>query len=136
MTPFYEAAGVTVYHGDALDVLATLEAQSFDGVLCDPPYGLKFMGKDWDRGVPGVAFWAGMLRANKPGAMLLAFGGTRTHHRLMCAIEDAGYELRDVVCYLYGSGFPKGHNIAKSVEKKIIQAIEEQGVEFTGWLEE
>ena len=72
--------------------------------------GLEFMGKDWDNGVPGIPFWEAALRVAKPGAMLLAMGGTRTHHRLMVAIEDAGWEIRDCMMYVYGSGFPKGHN--------------------------
>lgn len=73
--------------GDALQVLRTLGPDSFDGCLTDPPYGLSFMGKAWDHGVPGAETWAEVLRVLKPGAMLLAFGGTRTHHRLMCAID-------------------------------------------------
>jgi len=79
--------------------------------------GLEFMGKDWDHGVPGVAFWEAALRVAKPGAMLLAFGGTRTHHRLMVAIEDAGWEIRDVLMWLFGSGFPKSHSISKAIDK-------------------
>src|SRR5687768_12186440 len=82
----------------------------FDSVITDPPYGLKFMGKGWDHGVPGVPFWTEILRVAKPGAHLVAFGGTRTFHRLTCAIEDAGWEIRDCLSWLYGSGFPKSHN--------------------------
>jgi DNA modification methylase len=107
----------TLHQGDCLQVMATLEANSFDSIVCDPPYGLNFMSKDWDHGVPGVAFWAEALRVAKPGAMLLAFGGTRTFHRLTCAIEDAGWEVRDVVSWLYGSGFPKSHDISKAIDK-------------------
>ena len=81
--------------GDCLDVMRTMPAASVDAVVTDPPYGLKFMGKLWDHGVPGEQFWAEALRVAKPGAALLAFGGTRTFHRLACAIEDAGWELRD-----------------------------------------
>lgn len=81
---------------------------SIDTIITDPPYGLKFMGQQWDHGVPGVPFWEAALRVAKPGAMMFAFGGTRTHHRLMCAIEDAGWEIRDCLMWLYGSGFPKG----------------------------
>ena len=91
--------------------MAGLPAASVDAVVCDPPYGLSFMGKDWDHGVPGVAFWSAALRVAKPGAHLLAFGGTRTFHRLAVAIEDAGWEIRDTVMYVYGSGFPKSLNI-------------------------
>ena len=90
--------------------MAGLPVASVDAVVCDPPYGLSFMGKDWDHGVPGVAFWSAALRVAKPGAHLLAFGGTRTFHRLAVAIEDAGWEIRDTVMWVYGSGFPKSHN--------------------------
>lgn len=126
-----------------------MEENSIDTVITDPPYGLSdgptkylgegngsgFMGKVWDHGVPGIEFWREALRVAKPGAILLAFGGTRTHHRLMCAIEDAGWEIRDMLMWLYAQGFPKGHNIQKALEKKIILAIEQQGYEFDGWLE-
>jgi len=107
----------TLYCGDCLDILPTLAANSVDTIITDPPYGLSFMGKDWDHGVPGVAFWAEALRVAKPGAMLLAFGGTRTFHRLTCAIEDAGWEVRDCLMWLYGSGFPKSLDISKAIDK-------------------
>lgn len=97
--------------GDSLHVLPTLDAESVDAIVCDPPYGLSFMGKEWDHGVPGEAFWREALRVAKPGAHLLAFGGSRTYHRLACAIEDAGWEIRDCLSWLYGSGFPKSHNL-------------------------
>jgi len=83
---------VELHLGDCLEVMAELPENSVDTILTGPPYGLEFMGKDWDRGVPGVAFWEQALRVAKPGAMLLAMGGTRTFHRLVCAIEDAGWE--------------------------------------------
>ena len=95
--------------GDVKEVLSGMEGQ-FDGCLTDPPYGLSFMGKSWDHGVPSADVWAEVYRVLKPGAFLLAFGGTRTFHRLTCAIEDAGFEIRDCVMWLYGSGFPKSHN--------------------------
>jgi site-specific DNA-methyltransferase (adenine-specific) len=88
-----------------------------DAVVCDPPYGLNFMGKGWDHGVPGVEFWAEALRVAKPGAHLLAFGGTRTYHRLTCAIEDAGWEIRDCLMWLYGTGFPKSLDVGKAIDK-------------------
>jgi hypothetical protein len=88
--------------GDVLDVLPALEPCSFDACLCDPPYGLEFMGQEWDRGIPPTEVWRSVYRVLKPGAFLLAFGGTRTHHRLMCAIEDAGFEIRDCLMWLYG----------------------------------
>jgi DNA modification methylase len=107
----------TIHHGDCREVMATLDAESVDAIVCDPPYGLSFMGKGWDHGVPGVEFWAEAMRVAKPGAHLLAFGGTRTYHRLACAIEDAGWEIRDCVMWVYGSGFPKSHDVSKAIDK-------------------
>jgi DNA modification methylase len=107
----------TIRHGDCREVMATLDAESVDAIVSDPPYGLSFMGKGWDHGVPGVEFWTEALRVAKPGAHLLAFGGTRTYHRLACAIEDAGWEIRDCVMWVYGSGFPKSHDVSKAIDK-------------------
>jgi len=107
----------TIHHGDCRDVMAKLDAESVDAIVSDPPYGLSFMGKGWDHGVPGVEFWVEALRVAKPGAHLLAFGGTRTYHRLACAIEDAGWEIRDCVMWVYGSGFPKSHDVSKAIDK-------------------
>jgi site-specific DNA-methyltransferase (adenine-specific) len=107
----------TIHHGDCREVMATLNAESVDAIVCDPPYGLSFMGKGWDHGVPGVEFWTEALRVAKPGGHLLAFGGTRTYHRLACAIEDAGWEVRDCVMWVYGSGFPKSHDVSKAIDK-------------------
>ena len=108
---------IDIHHGDCREVMATLDAESVDAIVCDPPYGLSFMGKGWDHGVPGVEFWTEALRVAKPGAHLLAFGGTRTYHRLACAIEDAGWEIRDCVMWVYGSGFPKSHDVSKAIDK-------------------
>jgi len=136
---------VTLMRGDCLDVMATLAENSVDTIITDPPYALTanknggtgeaslnldspagrsrvttgggFMGKEWDGAIPGIPFWAAALRVAKPGATLMAFGGTRTHHRLMCAIEDAGWELRDTMMWVYGSGFPKSHDISKAIDK-------------------
>ena len=146
---------VTVHHGDCLEVLPTLEADSLDGCATDPPYHLTsivkrfgadnaapaksngqtgvygrasagFMGQKWDGG--DVAFrsetWAEVFRVLKPGAHLLAFGGTRTYHRMACAIEDAGFEIRDQIAWLYGSGFPKSHDVAKAIDKRRSEDIE------------
>ena len=106
-----------VIEGDCLQVMPTMAAGSVDTIITDPPYGLGFMGKEWDHGVPGVPFWKEALRVAKPGAMLLAFGGTRTYHRLACAIEDAGWEVRDCMMWLYGQGFPKSLDISKAIDK-------------------
>lgn len=94
-----------------LEVMRGIGPSSVDAIVTDPPYGLEFMGKEWDHGLPGVPFWAEALRVAKPGCHLLAFGGTRTFHRLACAIEDAGWEIRDTIMWVYGSGFPKSHNL-------------------------
>lgn len=100
-----------IKHGCAIDVLKTLEANSVDSIVTDPPYGLSFMGKKWDYDVPSVELWREALRVLKPGGHLLSFGGTRTYHRMVVNIEDAGFEIRDQVMWLYGSGFPKSHNL-------------------------
>ena len=107
----------TVRVGDCRAVLRTMAPNSVDSIVTDPPYGLSFMGKGWDHGVPGVEFWAEALRVAKPGAHLLAFGGTRTFHRLMVAIEDAGWEIRDTIMWVYGSGFPKSLDVSKAIDK-------------------
>ena len=103
--------------GDCLEILPTLDAELAASIVTDPPYGLSFMGKEWDHGVPGVPFWVEALRVAKMGAFLLAFGGTRTFHRLACAIEDAGWEIRDTIMWVYGSGFPKSHDVSKGLDK-------------------
>ena len=108
---------VNIQLGDCLNQMRILDKASIDSIVTDPPYGLSFMGKGWDHGVPGVEFWAEALRVAKPGAHLLAFGGTRTYHRLACAIEDAGWEIRDCVMWVYGSGFPKSHDVSKAIDK-------------------
>jgi len=143
-----------LYLGDCLDILATLDENSIDTCITDPPYGLGFMGKEWDTfdksqfGIAGnegendlkvkknfkvlprynngaglydfTLQWATeVYRVLKPGGLLLAFGGTRTYHRLVCGIEDAGFEIRDTVGWVYGSGFPKSLDISKAIEAKV-----------------
>lgn len=98
-------------HGNCLNRLKELPDNSIDSVVTDPPYGLSFMGKKWDYDVPSVDIWREVLRVLKPGGHLLSFGGTRTYHRLVVNIEDAGFEIRDQIQWLYGSGFPKSHNL-------------------------
>ena len=107
----FEKDDITIYHGDLLDVLPQLPEASVDCVVTDPPYGLRFMEKGWDNDVPGPAYWQAIARVCKPGALLLAFGGTRTHHRLTCAIEDAGWEIRDCLMWLARPRIPEiaGH---------------------------
>lgn len=109
----------TVIQGDCLEVLKELTSNSIDSIVTDPPYGLSFMGKKWDYDVPSIEIWREVLRVLKPGGHLLSFGGTRTYHRMVVAIEDAGFEIRDQIQWLYGSGFPKSHNIKNG--------------EFKGW---
>lgn len=107
-------------NNDCLLALDELEENSVDAIVTDPPYELNFMGKGWDNA--GISFskdtWAKCLRVLKPGGYLLAFGGSRTYHRIACAIEDAGFEIRDCIMWLYGSGFPKSMNIGLAIDKK------------------
>jgi hypothetical protein len=117
MTEHYTDAAVTLHHGDCLDVLRTLPDASVDAVVTDPPYGLGFMGREWDDLPPGREWAEECLRVLKPGGHLLAFGGTRTWHRLACAIEDAGFEVRDSIAWMYGSGFPKSLDVSKAIDK-------------------
>jgi site-specific DNA-methyltransferase (adenine-specific) len=148
MAPHYKCKGIMIYRGDCREVMKTFGANCVDAIVTDPPYGLEFMGKEWDRlwdkranteyrrkgfgaGVLSAPVYeAGIkaqqwhyawaieaLRVAKPGAHLLAFGGTRTFHRLACAIEDAGWEIRDCVMWLYGSGFPKSLDVSKAIDK-------------------
>lgn len=122
--------------GDCLDVLKGIPDNFYTGTVCDPPYGLEFMNQAWDHGVPGVRYWEEIKRVNAPGAMLLAFGGTRTHHRLMVAIENAGWEIRDCLMWLYGSGFPHFQNISKAIDKskgakgKVVGQKKQNGAKF------
>ena len=102
---------VDLRHGDCLEVLRTIASDSIDAVVTDPPYGLSFMGKRWDYDVPSVEVWAECLRVLKPGGHLLAFAGTRTQHRMAVRIEDAGFEIRDMIAWIYSTGFPKSHNL-------------------------
>ena len=109
----------TLHLGDCRDVLKTIPDNSIDAIVTDPPYELGFMGKSWDNS--GIAYnvdvWREVFRVAKPGAHIIAFGGSRTYHRLACAIEDAGWEIRDQIQWIYGSGFPKSLDIAKQMDK-------------------
>lgn len=148
MKSYYNHAGITIYNGNCLEVLPELEV--VDAVVTDSPYGLTankkggtgkaslnlnfpagraristgggFMGQKWDQGVPGVEVWEKILAVLKPGGHLLAFGGTRTFHRLICAIEDAGFEIRDCLLWVYASGFPKSRNALKPAWEPITLA--------------
>lgn len=106
-----------IHHGDCLEVLRGMPDNSVDAVVTDPPYGLSFMGKKWDYDVPSVEVWEECLRVLKPGGHLLAFAGTRTQHRMAVRIEDAGFEIRDMIAWVYGSGFPKSLDVGKAMDK-------------------
>ena len=121
MKLYSENANYKLYKGDMRNMLDIIEKESIDVILTDPPYELNFMNKGWDNS--GIAFqsdtWKKCYEALKPGGYLLAFGGSRTFHRIACAIEDAGFEIRDTIMYMYGSGFPKSMNIGKQLEKRL-----------------
>jgi DNA modification methylase len=120
--PHHRGMDYTLHHGDCLEVMAGMEAGSVDAVVTDPPYGLGFMGKQWDSLPPGPETASAMLRVLRPSSYLLAFGGTRTWHRLACALEDAGFEIRDTLMWLYGSGFPKAKSCLKPAWEPVILA--------------
>ena len=130
-----------IYHGDCRDIISKLPTESVHAIVTDPPYGTALLNKAWD--VTGVAYdtalWTECLRVLKPGGHLLAFGATRTSHRMATAIEDSGFEIRDSIVWLYGSGFPKSLNISKAIDKAAgaeRQIIGEQqvpiGIAFSG----
>ena len=106
-----------VVEGDCLEVMKEIPDNYIDTLITDPPYGLSFMGKKWDYDVPSQEIWEECLRVLKPGGYLLSFAGTRTQHRMAVRIEEAGFEIRDMIAWVYGSGFPKSLNIGKAVDK-------------------
>lgn len=120
MKLYTESNNYKLYQGNMLDMLEVIELCSIDSIVTDPPYELNFMGKGWDNA--GVSFqketWKQCYEVLKPGGYLLAFGGSRTFHRIACAIEDAGFEIRDTIMWLYGSGFPKSMNIGLQIDKR------------------
>jgi DNA modification methylase/transcriptional regulator with XRE-family HTH domain len=122
-----------LHHGDCLDVLKTLADCSVDAIVTDPPYGLSFMGKRWDYDVPTEAVWVECLRVLKPGGHLLAFAGTRTQHRMAVRIEDAGFEIRDMIFWCYGQGFPKSLDVSKAIDKMGGEPVPPG---FSSWLRE
>lgn len=121
-----------LYAGDCLATLQLLDDASVDAIVTDPPYGLSFMGKRWDYDVPSVEVWAECLRVLKPGGHLLAFAGTRTHHRMAVRIEDAGFEIRDMIAWVYGSGFPKSLDVSKAIDKARDDSAD--GLRVGAWL--
>lgn len=111
MKPYASGARWALHCGDSAEILPQLSGQDLHACVTDPPYGLRFMGRRWDCDVPTVALWQAVLAVLPPGAHLLAFAGTRTQHRMTTRIEDAGFEIRDMLAWVYGSGFPKSHNL-------------------------
>jgi DNA modification methylase len=109
--------GNYIFHGDNIQVLKTLPDNSVDSVVTDPPYGISFMSCQWDYDVPSVELWKECYRVLKPGGYLLSFGSSRTYHRMAVKVEDAGFEIKDQIMWVYGSGFPKSHNIGKAVDR-------------------
>lgn len=122
----------TLHNGDCLEVLRTMPDNSVDAVVTDPPYGLSFMGKKWDYDVPSEDVWRECLRVLKPGGHLLAFAGTRTQHRMAVRIEDAGFEIRDMIAWVYGSGFPKSLDVSKAIDRQ--RHDREQVYQVTAWI--
>lgn len=104
-------------HGDSREILTTIPDSSIDSIITDPPYGISFMGKRWDYDVPSVELWAECLRVLKPGGHMLAFAGARTQHRMAARIEDSGFEIRDMIAWVYGSGFPKSRDVSEAMER-------------------
>jgi DNA modification methylase len=122
---------VKVFNDDCLNVLREMPDNSVDSIVTDPPYGISFMAKKWDYDVPSVDVWKEAMRVLKPGGHALIACGTRTQHRMVCNIEDAGFEIRDVVSWIYGSGFPKSLNVSKAIDKTTGVEIEYKPTEDT-----
>ncbi len=108
---------MNLINSDCLEALKSMPNNCIDAIVTDPPYGINFMGRKWDYDVPSVDIWTECLRVLKPGGYLLAFAGTRTQHRMAVRIEDAGFEIRDMIAWVYGSGFPKSHDVSKAIDK-------------------
>lgn len=126
-----QGKGYKLYNVNMLDMCEHIQPDSIDSIVTDPPYELNFMNKGWDNS--GIAFqadtWKKCYNVLKPGGFLLAFGSSRTYHRIACAIEDAGFEVRDTIMWLYGSGFPKSMDLGKSIESK----VPSEGLKWNGW---
>lgn len=124
---------MSLYLSDCIKKMREMKPNSISACVTDPPYGLSFMNKKWDYDVPSIEVWKEVLRVLKPGGHLLSFGGTRTYHRMACNIEDAGFEIRDQVQWIYGSGFPKSLNISKAIDKAAGAEKTYQAMEWDGW---
>lgn len=115
-----ETSKSILVNSDNLEYLKSIPDNSIESCVTDPPYGLKFMGNKWDYSVPTIELWKEVLRVLKPGSHALVFCGTRTQHRMVCNLEDAGFEIRDVITWMYGSGFPKSLNISKQIDSQLL----------------
>jgi len=125
---YFETEMGILYHGDALKVLKSFPDNSIDAVCTDSPYGLKFMNQKWDYDVPSVELWKEVFRVLKPGGHLLSFFGTRTYHRGVVNIEDAGFEIRDMIQWLHSQGFPKSMDISKTIDKEFGKLNERRAI--------
>jgi len=135
MTLYHKDKSTEIHNGDCLQVLRTLPDCSVDACVTDPPYGLAFMGKRWDYDVPSSEVWQEVLRVLKPGGHLLAFAGTRTQHRMAVRIEDAGFEIRDMLAWVYGSGFPKSLDVSKAIDSQdAVKEQQQRRYRFTAWV--
>jgi DNA modification methylase len=135
LTLYHKDKSTEVHNGDCLEVLRTLPDNSVDACVTDPPYGLAFMGKKWDYDVPSSEVWQEVLRVLKPGGHLLAFAGTRTQHRMAVRIEDEGFEIRDMIAWVYGSGFPKSLDVSKAIDSQdAVKEQQERRYRFTAWV--
>jgi DNA modification methylase len=123
---------VQLHNGECIEVMRSMPDNSVDALVTDPPYGLSFMGKKWDYDVPSEEVWRECLRVLKPGGHLLAFAGTRTQHRMACRIEDSGFEIRDMIAWVYGSGFPKSLDVSKAIDKS--NGDPNRLHKFTAWM--
>ena len=108
-----------IYHGDNIEVMKKIQDNTYTSIICDPPYGIGFMGKDWDKALPNKDTWKELLRITKKGGLLMAFGAPRMYHRLAVDIEDSGWKIVDCMMWLYGTGFPKSYNISKGIDKRL-----------------
>jgi site-specific DNA-methyltransferase (adenine-specific) len=124
---------IKLMQGDNMESLKKLPDNSIDSIVTDGPYGLKFMSKRWDYFVPSIEFWQEAFRVLKPGGHVLSFGGTRTYHRMVVNMEDAGFEIRDQIMWIYSTGFPKSLNIGKAFDKLVEKELKKQGVDKVEW---
>lgn len=112
-----------IFHGDCKDQLKNIKDETVDAIITDPPYGISFMNNKWDYNVPSIKLWEESLRVLKKGGYLLSFSSAKTYHRLVCNVEDAGFEIRDQILWIYGEGMPKSKSLLKPAHEPIVMAI-------------